>query len=177
MTPDHRARRRQYIDPALQRGLIVVIVLLQGVLLTAILYGLYGNLAALLDAQLYRVHQTGEPLLAILLKQTAPAVALLLAGNIALLLAAEWFWARRLQRLSTGLLELARASEALDFSPLPSPAANHRVLTQAVAWRRQEAARLARFRTLLHQLSQAPAHEQPNLLVQLQTQLSQHLQR
>jgi hypothetical protein len=177
MSLSQHVRRRQFIDPALQRGLIVVIVLLQALLLTAILYGLYDKLAALLDAQLYRVHQTGDPLLVILLEQTAPAVGLLLACNISLLLAAEWFWARRLQRLSARLLELARASEALDFSPVPSSAATHRVLAQALAWREQEGARLSRFRTLLHQLDQAPAHERPNIVVQLQKQLGQDMQR
>lgn len=158
-------RKRHYIDPDLQGGLILALVLLQAALVAGVLIWLQADLEALLEARLYRVHQTGgEPMSELLLARSAPALAVMLVADLALLALAEFFWSRRLRRLAAGLNDLAARSAELDFRADPHPAHLHAALDKARIWRRWEADRLARFRAMTRELAQAPAERRPLVL-------------
>lgn len=175
MSQASRVRRRRFIDPALQGGLILALVLLQAILLAGILYWLHGDLETLLEARLYRIHQSGNPPLAeVLLARGAPALALLLVANMALMVLAELLWVRRLHRLAGALAQFTARSGELDFTPDTLPGKPHAVHQRAMAWRRWEAIRLAKFRTLARQLAQAPAEQRMLLLMQMRRLLGRN---
>ena len=150
-------RRRRYVDPDLQGGLILGLVLLQAVLVACVLLWLHADLEVLLEARLYRVHQApGGSMAELLLSRGAPALAIMLVADAALLALAERFWARRLGRIAADLAHLARRTGHLDFQQDPPPPTDHAVITRARAWRRKEAARLAEFRVLARGLGRMP---------------------
>jgi hypothetical protein len=168
-------RRRRFIDPHLQGRLIIVLVLLQACLLAGILYWLFGDLEALLEARLYRIHQSdNRPMAEVLLAHSAPALAGLLLANMALMALAELVWARRLRRLAGSLARLTAQSAQLDFSADTLPTAPHAVHRRALAWRRWEAARLAKFRASLRQLAETPSEQRPILLAHMRRLLQRN---
>ncbi len=143
-------RKRHYIDHSLQHHLIIGLLLLEGVLLTATLAWLYGRMDAVVEAQLFRVHQPqARPLFQPLLEQAAWAMAMLLAANSILLLATEAFWTRQVNKLLSGLRPLLTAAGSLDFQSHAETTAKHPVLVQAQAWRQCEAEELAQARLVI----------------------------
>ncbi len=147
MNQANHMRKRRYIDRGLQGRLIVALLVLEGLLLLATLYWLHGSMAALIEDQLFRVHQTDpRPLFQPLLEQAALGVGVMLAVNVALLLLAESYWTGRIKGLLAALRPLLTRSEALDFAGGNGADSPHATVELARSWRQAEAERLGAVR-------------------------------
>ena len=170
-------RKRRHVDHDLQGRFITGLVLLQLVLLTALLYWLHADLLAFLEDRLYRVHLgPGEPVLPLLLRQCATPLAILVATNILLMLAAELHWGSRLRSLTSELGKLTSRTGALDFACASPPSTAHSVLDTAWAWNRLESARLAAFRGLVHELEHATHNNRQPILQRMRETLGSSMQ-
>ncbi len=136
-------RRKKCIDESIQVPLVVALVLLEISLACAAAGLLYLRLDAVIDENLYRIHLAGtETMLGQLLRQAAVVLGAFVAVNAAVLLAADWIWRRRVNRIVRELILAVRKASSLDYTPDPAIAGTHPALALAANWREKERARL-----------------------------------
>ncbi|MDP2369655.1 hypothetical protein [Rhodoferax sp.] len=154
------------VDHALQRSLLVALVVLEVLVVASAIAVLYQALANIADENLYRIHFSGElSVLSLLLREGLHVLAGMLAVNLLALIVADRVWAFYVNRILRNLDRLMSASEQLDFRSQAPSAFDHAVLAQAVAWRVNAAAQLAQARLALHELpAQLPEPAQRDAL-------------
>ena len=160
-TRDHR-RKIHYIDHALQKWLLIALVILEMLILCAAGAVLYFDLNAIVDANLYRVHLQGQPtMFAALLKESLQILAALVGINLIALLLADRIWVNYVNGILAGLSRLLLRSRDLDFGPDDDQARRHRVIERALAWRQTERERnreIRRHCAELERLAADPVH-------------------
>jgi hypothetical protein len=137
-------RRRRYVDPALQRRLVVGLVALESVMVAASVWALYWHLNRLIEENLYRIHLTAvRPLLPALLHDAFLLLGVFVVVNIVILLIAMSLWGRRVNSITDELMVLLGKTRTLDFSSDSPSAGNHELLALTLNWRAKERSRLA----------------------------------
>lgn len=141
--------RRQvyYVDHILQKWLLIALVLLESVLTAAAMWGLYRELIATVDAQLYRVHfsEDENALYPFFIEGTKILVATGVV-NFAAIIIADRIWAHYVHGILNGLDRVMQAAQRLDLLPQHGVRRTHAVLDQALRWQRAESLRLRRIR-------------------------------
>lgn len=171
-------RRQHYIDSAIQRPLLLALVLLEITLLLAASWLAYEHLNTLIDAHLYRVHISEARPVWVQLAQEGGWMLLLFATvNLLALLVVEWAWIRRENLVLMDFRRLCQKSETLDFSADAPPARPYRVLLLASSWRTREGDRFKEIRAQaqrLCDLAASPAGEQElrDAILRLKNQLT-----
>lgn len=139
-------RRIVYVDEKVQKGLLVALVTLEVLLVSGTLWVLYVQMGEVVDANLYRVHFSGQPnIYPLLFKTGLIGIGALVAVNIIVLWIATWVWARHVDAIVRPFRELVAKVEALDFSEDQAQEVLHEVVDLALAWRHSK-------RRILHKL-------------------------
>lgn len=142
-----------YVDDRLQKWLLIALVTFEVLLIAGALWMLYLQLDSLLEANLYRVHYSGDPhIYPLLLKNALIGIGGLIGINLVLLLIADRMWSRHVNSILQPLNELLAKVEALDFSDEVSTAASHKVVELARSWRNSERQRLRKLRAQIAEL-------------------------
>jgi len=135
-------RKIRYVDQALQRRLLFVLVASEVLLVSVGLWVLYGHLSEVVNQNLYRVHQSGsQPMFTLLLRETLVMLAGLVAANLVLLVIADRLWAGYVNSILRPFSELIARTGVLDFKEDAPPARQHPVLDLARDWRVRERVR------------------------------------
>ncbi len=155
-------RRMRLVDHALQKSLLIALVVMEVVVVAVAIWALYRSLGKIVDDNTYRVHFHGSvDVLSQLISEGTPVLASMLAVNFVALLLADRIWAFYVYGILGQLDGLMLAATRRDFSTPPGSAFDHAVLEQALLWREAEAARLSLLRQTLAAmpptLPQAPA--------------------
>ena len=145
-------RRIIYIDGTVQKRLMIALVTLEILLVGAALWVLYLQLVGTVEANLYRAHAVGKPVVFPLLKAAMLGLGSFLAINILLLWAADRLWARHLETILGPFSALTDKVSTLDFSADTTPDQPHNVVSMALAWRDAERRRLQILREKIRQL-------------------------
>lgn len=151
--PATARRRTVYVDEAVQKWLLIALVTFEVVLISGALWLLYQQLNAMVEANLYRIHFSGEANIdPVLLKKMLLGLGGLVAINIVVLLVADWFWTRQVNAILQPLVKLLNKVEELDFSEDEPVEKSHKVVELAHAWRNSERQRLFKLRTEIAKL-------------------------
>jgi hypothetical protein len=146
------ARRRRYVDLALQGRLIGAAVCTQLLLAIAVLLVLRARMLAEIDAGLYRIHSVAErPAIDIVLNDGLWLMLAYFCANLLLMAGLVWTWRRRLSRLLGALDPILERATRLDFTPPEDTGVarvEHAALGAAYAWREHERMRQVALRAL-----------------------------
>jgi hypothetical protein len=128
-----------YVDGAIQRPLLVAMVVLEIALLATATWIAYQHLNVMIDESLYRVHITDTgPIWKRLAKEGAWMLGVFAAINLLALMIAEWIWSRRENLITQSFSQFTLKTSRLDFSmdmPIERP---HRIQTLTLSWRARE---------------------------------------
>lgn len=128
-----------YVDRAIQRPLLIGLVLLEVTLLACATWLAYQHFNTVIDESLYRVHITyAGPIWKRLAKEGVWMLALFAVINLLVLMIAEWVWSRRESMVTQSFNQLMLKTSALDFSKDLPVQRTHRVLSLALSWREHE---------------------------------------
>lgn len=157
--PFPNRRRVRLVDDALQKSLLVALVLMETAAVALAIWMLYQALDRIVDENTYRVHFSGGPSISVqLFIEGLRVLGAMLALNVLALFAADRIWAWYVARIVEQLDRLMGASSALDFRPQAPIAYHHSVLEQAGNWREVELGRLRQLREdVLRLPAQLPA--------------------
>lgn len=157
--PFPNRRRVRLVDHALQKSLLVALVLMETAAVALAIWMLYRALGRIVDENTYRVHFSGGPSIsAQLFIEGLRVLGAMLALNLLALFAADRIWAWYVARIVEQLDRLMGASRALDFRPRQQSACQHDVLEQAASWREGKSQRLRKLREDVRRLpEQLPA--------------------
>ena len=151
-TPPNK-RHIVLVDHALQKSLLLALVVLEVLVAAGAIAALYQALTGIADENLYRIHFTGGPsVLSLLLGEGLRVLAGMLAVNLLALIVADRVWAFYVNRILRNLDRLMNAAEHLDFRSQTPSAFDHAVLTQALAWRSGAWVQLSGARSALREL-------------------------
>ncbi len=167
----HRARPRRrvrYIDQAIQRGLLIALVLMEVALVAVSTWLMDLRLHQLLEESLYRSHFAGSPLgFGSLLKEGGLMMGAFVLVNLVALIAADAVWASYVNGVLSGLRARLRRVAQLDFTPQAPGSVEHPVLALSERWIEAERRRLVQVRTLIEKLAaRAPDPEAMRGLVE-----------
>ena len=153
-SPSTHRRRRVYIDPDLQKWLVVGLVALEVTLIGTTLVLLHQRLLDAIGGTLYRVHVVAsEPLFAELLHAARTALAGFVVANVVALALAETLWQRHVNGVRCALGALIAAIARLDLSVAEPSEARHEVLALVATWRERERERLLALRERANRLA------------------------
>lgn len=131
-------RTIRYIDQSIQKWMLIGLVAMELILTAASIWILYLELAHVIDANLYRIHQTDhESILPLLLAKGAKVLGYALVVNVAAIAIADRIWTFYVQRVVRHLSVLMQKSRNLDWRET-GIGATHPVLVIAHAWRFSE---------------------------------------
>ena len=148
-------RRIVYVDEKIQKGLLVALIALEVLLVAGTLLVLYVQMGEVVDANLYRVHLSGEPdIYPLLLKTGLIGIAALVAVNVIVLWIATWVWVRHVDSIVRPFRELVAKVEALDFSEDQAHEVLHEVVDLALAWRHSKRGILRKLRAEIARLDE-----------------------
>ena len=134
-------RNVTYIDQALQKWLLVALVVLEVLILVGAGAVLYFRLDAAVEDSLYRVHMAGQPsMLSVLLKESVQIVVGLIAVNLIALLVADRIWARHVRGILGALRIILQSVRDLDLreETVSEISPRHEILVVGLEWHRTE---------------------------------------
>lgn len=150
-------RRQRYVDQLIQRRLIILLVVMEVALVVSGLLFLYLRFTSIIEAGLYRIHQTGGATGGAMLEAAAVAILALLAVNVVALVIADRIWAHYVDRVIDTFASLVRRTGELDLRPDPADHNDHRLVDLTLTWRRDERDHWLEIRSTLDGLEQALA--------------------
>lgn len=146
-------RKIHYVDAALQKWLLVALVMLETGLVGASVWLLRRHLNAVIEDNLYRMHvAAAAPMMTQLMHEAFLVLGLFVIVNVIALLVAHGIWHRYVYSVLRDFMALVGKTARLDFSPDPDSDRRHEVLALAGTWRARERARLAAIREHLTRL-------------------------
>jgi hypothetical protein len=155
----HNRRHIHYVDHTLQKWLLQALIVMETVLVSLAIWGLYRTLGTIIDEEMYRIHYSGNSeILPLLIKEGAGVLGWMLLVNLLALFAADRIWAILVQNILKKLTHLMQAARDFDFTDQDAISSNHDVLEQGLSWRHEEARRLKKNREIISSLpSDLPA--------------------
>lgn len=160
-TPAYR-RRRHYVDRAVQRPLLLAMILIEIVLVAAFVWLMHWRLVGFIDNNMYRMHATETGLTLMRLdREGSPVLFLFLVANLLVLAIAFRLWSARQDLIVNDLRALIAKTGSLDFSPDPESKHRHKALALALAWRGTERRRFAAIRDQVARLEVAVITGEP----------------
>jgi hypothetical protein len=152
--PASRRRRIRYVDQALQKWLVVAVVLEVGAAAGTVGL-LYWRLSALIDENLYRVHLGAASSIVPALLHDGSLLLLAFVGlNVLALLVATVVWGGYVGGILRNFVDVVGKTLRMDFSADTDRQGNHEVLELAAQWRTKERARLAAISEQMAQLAE-----------------------
>lgn len=153
LEPASVRRRTVYVDGTIQKWLLIALVTFEIALVSGALWLLYVQLNNMVEANLYRIHFSGEANIdPALLRNMLLGLGGLVAINIAVLLVVDWFWTRHINSILQPLIKLLNKVEVLDFSEDEPVEKSHKVVEFAHVWRNNERQRLFKLRAEIAKL-------------------------
>lgn len=156
-SPTYPNRRRiHYVDHALQKWLLLALIVMEAALVSMAIWVLYRALNTVIDEEMYRVHYSGHnQVLPLLIKEGSVVLGWMLLANALALLAADRLWAVLVNGILRQLRQLMHASQNLDFRVQDGIYNNHAALEQGLTWRQAQTRRLAARRAMIESLPDA----------------------
>jgi hypothetical protein len=148
-------RRQYYTDRKIQGYLLMALVVIESLLLVGMLYLLYSEINAVIDAHLFRIHPPHEGAWPDLLHVLARVVGLFLVVNVLVLIAMHLVWSRYIRNTVRHFSMVLEKLVKQDFAPLnESNLRIHPVARLAELWFEKERAREQRLIRLRQRLSE-----------------------
>lgn len=145
-------RTIRYIDGAIQKWMLVGLVVMELLLTAGLLWILYQDLVQVIDENLYRIHQTDhESIFPLMLAEGAKILGYAFAVNVVAISLADRIWAFYVNRVVSRLSILMQLSRSLDWRE-NDIGATHSVLVIALAWRYAERFRCSELRETVSEL-------------------------
>lgn len=170
-------RKVKYIDHAIQKWLLIALVVLELTVLSVAGAVLYFRLNAIVEENLYRIHFDNQhSMLSVLLVESLWIIGGMIVVNLLALFAADRIWVRYVNSILADLRRLLSSTRELDFRNASSTDVHqrHEVLALSVAWRKAERARHVALRKsidLLATQNSSTAEEFRNSLMAVRSQL------
>lgn len=171
-------RRQYYTDQKLQGYLLVVLISVQLVLVSVLLYFLHGDINALIEENIYRVHSKEASSWPDIFRLLAITMSMFLLINIFLLYLAHTAWSRYIKGTISQFSSILDRIVNRDFKDPPlSLESGHQMMQLAQQWWSKEQLRRRDMDTLLQQLSEYKNKNiQQNELMQMQKVLQDYRQ-
>ena len=168
----HHRRRQHLIDKKVQGQFLTALVIIEVLIFALGMMMVYQDMQAVMEDNLYRVHQHvqgGRPLL---LKQLLLTVPWIIGVNIVLLIIADRIWQRNVQVIVAELQAVLEKVRKLDLRGYHVHGDQHEVLQQAEHWFGVERERYHQLHTGVHQLPEQLEDSDQHGVTQLRNQLN-----
>jgi len=131
-------RKKHYINPAIQKRLIVNLVVLELVLISLTTLWLYQDMSQLIENNMFKIHIQNTLSVEFFAVRLAQAAFVLLIINIFIASLVLWYWQNYVNNIITPLNEVADALLKLDFTVKPDVQIEHEASEIALNWLSQE---------------------------------------
>lgn len=163
-------RKIHYVDEAIQKTLLVGLVLLEVALAAGLAWLMWHRLNAIVEDNLYLIHLAeARPILTQLLIEAARLLGVFVAVNVAALVLVDILWRRYVHSVLTSFAQSMAKTRALDFTPDVPLRSHHQLLDLTAAQREQDRQRLTAVRAQVHQLAKAASAESVGVAAALAT--------
>lgn len=148
----HR-RKIHYVDKALQKWLLLALVILEAGLVVGMIWLMHWRLSQIIEDNLYRVHLAkAAPLLNELMHAAPLLLGVFMLANLIALLVADGIWSCYINSLLRRFMTLVGKTGRLDFSADPDMSGRHRLLDLAATQRAHVRLRLGAIREQMARL-------------------------
>lgn len=147
-------RRQYYTDQKLQGNLLGVLIVVQVLLVSVLLFFLYGDINTLIEQHIYRIHSKGAESWPEIFRLLAITMSAFLVINIFLLYLAHTVWGRYIKGIISQFSTLLDHIVQRDFSEAAPTGNNaHQTMQLAQQWFNKERQRNNEINILLERLS------------------------
>jgi hypothetical protein len=149
----HRRRKIHYVDEALQKYLLIGLVVLEAGLAGGLAWMMSWRLNRIIELNLYRVHLADSgPMLGQLMHEAIILLGMFFVANLLALLVVEIIWRRHVHSILRVLGLSMEKTNQLDFTADPEIGSRHQVLNLAESQRDKDRIRLSEIREQLSRL-------------------------
>ncbi len=131
-------RHIHYINPAIQKRLIISMVVIELILISLTIFWLYHDINYLIEDNMFRVHAQNNLTPGFFAVRLAQAAFVLLIINIIISSLAVWYWKNYIINIITPLEEIAALIQKLDFTKRPDISEPHETIQIASEWLSKE---------------------------------------
>jgi len=145
-------RHNHYINPAIQKRLMISLVIAELVLITLALLWLYIDLDQLIENNMFKIHILNTLSAEFVITRLTKAAVVLLAVNILIASAIVRYWKNYITQIVAPLVEVSNAIQQLDFTVTPQIGVPHEAADIAIQWLRREKKHLLQIRQCIETL-------------------------
>lgn len=142
-------RHQHYINPAVQKRLMISLMLAELVLISLMLFWLYIDLDALIENNMFKIHiQSTLSAEFIIIRLTKAAIVLLIVNGLVASVIV-WYWKSHIKQIISPLDEASNSIRQLDFTATPHISIPHETGDIAMQWFQREKKHLMQIRQLI----------------------------
>ena len=145
-------RHIHYINPAVQKRLMISLIVAELILICLTIFWLYIDLDQLIESNLYKIHIQNTLTTSFLMTRLSKSILILLAINIIIASIIVWYWKNYIKAITTPLEQITHAIQTLDFTIDPLISVPHESGAIAVEWLEREKNQLIKLRQCLKKL-------------------------
>lgn len=166
-------RKKHYINPDIQKRLIINLVIIELVLISLTTLWLYMDISQLIENNMYKIHIKNTLSVEFFAVRFAEAAFVLLIINFLIASLVIWYWRDYINRITSQLNEVADAMQKLDFTFKFDVYVEHEVSRIALNWFNQEKQTLSDIRRFTSMIDM----EKPDEITDILTNCKQLLNR
>ena len=139
-------RHLHYINPAIQKHLIIALVFIELLLISLTVFWLYLDMNQLIEDNMFKIHIQNTLSIEFFAVRLLQAAFILLIINIIFASLILWYWRNYIMHILTPLDEIATSIQNLDFTIVPDISVQHDTTQIAGQWLNHEKNKLTEIR-------------------------------
>ncbi len=139
-------RHRHYISPAIQKQLIIALVVIEVLLVSVTVLWLYHDLSQLIDANMFKIHIQTRLSVEFFTLRLLQVASILLIINVIFASLIVWYWRNGIKYIIAPIDNITDRIQKLDFTTEPEVSVHHKAAQAAVQWFKREKNKLIEVR-------------------------------
>jgi len=145
-------RHIHYINPAIQKRLMISLIIAELILISLALLWLYIDLDQLIENNMFKIHILNTLSAEFVITRLTKAAVVLLTVNTLIASAIVWYWKNHITQVIAPLVEVTNAIQQLDFTVTPQISVPHETGDIAIQWLHREKKHLLQIRQCIERL-------------------------
>jgi len=150
-------RHRHYINPAIQKQLIIALLVVEVLLICVTVLWLYHDMSQLIETNMFRIHIQNTLSVEFFTLRLLQVASVLLIVNVLLASVTVWYWRNNIERVIAPIDHITELIKKLDFTTEPEVFVQDKATQAAAQWFKREKNKLIEVRKIIAEIDmQAP---------------------
>lgn len=145
-------RHLHYINPAIQKRLMISLIIAELILISLTVFWLYIDMDTLIENNMFKIHIQETLSTEFFIIRLTKAAVVLLIVNALVASTIVWYWKNYIKQIITPLVEVSDSIQRLDFSITPHISIPHETGDIAIQWLQREKEQLSEIRQCIANL-------------------------